>query len=352
MGMPKITITFADAAKTLVQRSEYGVVGMIFKDAVPDKNPSVITEESEIPAGFSAPSILQIKNALKGYEKSPKSVIAYSVGAEAETYEAALNYFETVKIDYLVAPTCFTDGQVDALKTWVIAQRADDSKVKAVLPKCVGDSEGIINFATETCSDGTNTYAAEGMCARIAGMLASTPLTMSATYAPIPELTSCTKLTETEMNTAINAGQLIVFWDGEKVKIARAVNSLATLAGKSAQWQKIRIVQIMDMIKYDITQLAEDNYIGKYSNSYDNKCVLLAAVTDYFNGLINSTALASASVALDISAIKAYLNEQGIDTSSMTDAEIKEQPTGDYVYLAATIKILDAIEDIVLPITI
>lgn len=350
--MPKITITFADAGKTLVTRSVIGTIGMILKDTAPSTNPVTILDAEDIPSGLSADSVAQIKSALIGYNRSPKAVIVYATGTDAADYSTALSYFEGVKIDYLVAPTVETDGQVDAVKSWVIDQRKASSTVKAVLPNCPADNEGIVNFATESCTDGTNTYTAEQMCARIAGILASTPLTMSATYAPLEELTGCTKLSDVEMDKAIDAGKLIVFWDGEKVKIARAVNSLTTLTDKSAQWQKCRVVQIMDMIRYDITTLSEDYYIGKYSNSYDNKCILLAAVQNYFDSLVQATALADATVSLDVTAIKAWLHEQGIDTSDMTNDDIKRHTTGDYVFLTASITILDAIEDIVLNIAI
>lgn len=353
MGMPKITITFTDAAKSLVYRAENGIVGLILKDVVPTTNPLVVTEASEIPSTVSTESATQIKAALKGRDKSPKSVVAYFVGKTAEDYTAALNYFETEAIDYLAAPTATTDGQVDAIKTWVIDQRTNsDSVVVAVLPNCEADNEGIVNFATESCMEGDTTYTAEQMCARVAGILASTKLTQSCTYAELPELTGCTRLTETEMDEAVEAGKLIAFWDGEKVKLGRGVNSLVTLNGKSEQWKKIRVVHIMDLIKHDIKKIGQDNFIGKYSNSYDNKCILIGSILTYFNWLISESALTSATVDIDIAAVKEYLTANGVDVSSLKDQEIKEYPTGDKVFLTATIQILDAIEDIILPITI
>ena len=49
---------------------------------------------------------------------------------------------------------------------------------------------------------------------------------------------------------------------------------------------------------------------------------------------------------------EAYLQSVGTDTSKMSQQEIKEANTADKVFLEASIKILDAIEDISLNITI
>lgn len=354
MSLPSVSITFTDAARTLIARTDRGVVGIILKDAVTAVNPAVITSVDEIPSTYSDLSKRSISMALTGYERSPLRVVAYAVGAEAEDYSAALDYFAGIKIDWLCAPSAKTDNQVDAIKAWVINQRsAEKSKVKAVLPNCAADDEGIVNFATGLTTDGENDYTAEQMCPRIAGIFASVPLTMSATYAELPEMTGCSSMSRTELEAADTKGEFIVFWDGEKVKTGRAVNSLQTTSKvKGDQWKKVRVVSIMDIIRSDLTELIEDNYIGRYSNSYDNKCVLIGAVSSYFDNLIQETALDSAAVSLNLDKIKAYLKEQGIDVSTMTDTEIRQHRTGSYVFLQATIGILDAIEDIVLDITV
>ena len=162
----------------------------------------------------------------------------------------------------------------------------------------------------------------------------------------VPNLTAYAK-------RCVDAGKHIVGFDGEKVKTARGVNSLKTLTGdKGASFQKIKIVDAMDMITDDIRMTAEDNYLGKYANSYDNKCLLISAIGSYFDQLIADGVLESASVAIDVEANRNYLKGKGVNVEAMSDDDIKKANTGSYVYLKATIKILDAIEDIVLPITI
>ena len=55
---------------------------------------------------------------------------------------------------------------------------------------------------------------------------------------------------------------------------------------------------------------------------------------------------------LDLAAQENYLKSKGIDTSGMSEQQIKEANTDAKVFLRAQVSILDAIEDIVLPITI
>ena len=82
-------------------------------------------------------------------------------------------------------------------------------------------------------------------------------------------------MSKTQFDTAVDSGQLVLMNDGEKVKIARAVNSLVTLtADKPADFQKCKIVDIMDLEHNDIKKTYNDNYVGKVPNDYNHKCLL------------------------------------------------------------------------------
>ena len=326
---------------------------MIIKDDVPDVNPVVCNSAADVPTTLSEKTQEQIKLALKGYVNAPSKVIAYIIPKVAENYIDALNYLKTVKFDYLVAPSVTTDGQEDVIVSYVKTERAENKLIKAVLPNTPGDTEGIINYTTENVYVNDKTYTTEEYCSRIAGIIAGTPITISCTYAPLAELTDCSRLTKAQMDKAVDDGELIVWWDGEKVKTARGVNSLKTLTqGKNTQFQKIKIVDTMDMIANDIRMTAEDNYLGKYANSYDNKCLLLSAIGNYFDQLVQDSVLANYTIEIDIDANRSYLKGKGKNVEAMSDDEIKVANTGSSVFLKATLSILDAIEDIVLPITI
>lgn len=99
MGLPKVHVSFLEAAKTFVPRSETGIVGLILRDEVPTINPVIITDATEIPASLSDANKKQMELAMLGAEKSPQKVIAYVIqpdDTEEEItydYSDALSYF-------------------------------------------------------------------------------------------------------------------------------------------------------------------------------------------------------------------------------------------------------------------
>ena len=106
------------------------------------------------------------------------------------------------------------------------------------------------------------------------------------------------------------------------------------------------------MISNDIRMTCQDFYIGKFANTYDNKCLLLSAIGNYFDQLILDDVLQGYELVIDIDANRTFLKDKGIDVDSMSDDDIKKANTGSNVFLKASLNILDAIEDIVIPISI
>ena len=385
MGAPSIDISFIEKGISAIKRGERGIVMLWVKDTLPAPaiNPATVVTESDIPAGLSDTTVEQVKLAMIGYTNAPKKVLVYCMGIaeDAETeavetgYKKAMTAAETIRFDYLTIPTVETDGKGQDIASWVKTMRgAKKKKIKAVLPNVAADNEGIINFTTEksiktetiTGKDGAKTtvdtiYTAEQYCARIAGLIAGTPMTIACTYAPLPELSDCTRLTDND--TPIDKGEFIIFYDGEKVKVVRGVNSfITTIDGKGDSFKKIKIVEAMDMINDDIVKTAQDSYLGKYANTYSNKCLLITAISSYFAQLKRDDIVSSYSVGLDAEAIRIYLKGRGLqatlddgtikDVDECSDEEIITADTGASVFLTGNVKILDAIEDIKMPIYI
>lgn len=362
MGLPIMSVIFVAAARETIRRSERGTVGMIVKDAtVPETNPTIIYTEDDILSALSETNKEQIKLALKGNDTAPSKIVVYVLKTADENYDDALEYFELKKVTWLCCPTVETDNQTDAVIAWVKKQRASRNRVKAVLPNksegTVPDCEGIINYATESVTAASKTYTAESYCARIAGLLAGTSYKKSATYAVLEDATTCEKLDKDSLDTAIDAGKFMIYDDGEKIKVARAVNSLTTVKeGKAEPWKKIRVVETMDMMHDDLVLLAEDNYIGKYSNTYSNKCLLISAITDYMKELARNGLIEAYTVGLDTDKIKNYIVEnKGVsrdEAEAMAEEELKKQYTDDKVFLKASVTLVDVMEDISLEITV
>jgi len=346
MGLPNINIIFKQAGITAIARGARGIVALILKDAT---NNGLITmnDVSEIPSNLSTYNKKQLNDAWVGGVNIPLKVIAFVEPTTATDYVAAMAALEVIKWNYLAVPG-IVSGDTTTVSTWIKGLRDNkDTKVKAILPHTVADHEGIINLDTDGIVTSVATYDAKDYCARIAGLIAGTPMTMSATYQVLSEITDVPHLSVADFNTAIDAGKFVLMNDGVKVKVARAVNSLTTTTvDKGSDYKKIKLVDIMDQIHDDIKTTIADSYIGKIPNSYDNKCILIIALLAYMEGLEADNLLDNGStVAIDTNAQTLYLASVGTDTTKMTAQQIKQANTADKVFLASTIKILDAMED-------
>ena len=208
------------------------------------------------------------------------------------------------------------------------------------------NDEGIVEFATDNIKVGAKTYSVCEYCARIAGLLAGLSMTESATYQVLPEVDG---IAESETpDDDIDSGKLILINDGEKVKIARGVNSLHILSGdKTADMKKIKIIEGMDLMRDDIRTTFENNYIG-INNSYDNKIMFVAAVNQYFDSLVRQGVLYDEyenAADIDVNAQREWLAEK-YDISEYTDDQIRKAKTGSFVFLIASVQFVDAIEDL------
>lgn len=383
LGMPSVNISFIEAGIEAIQRSQRGIVALVLeetqetitklltnhqsdeKTVAAIENPFTVYTTDDIPAELSEANKDYITKTLLGYTKSPYRVKVYLMASnaandtKADKFADALKLLATDRWDYLAIPT-IKDVQCESVGAWIKSNRENKfKKVKAVLPGYNGDYEGIINFANTEIKTKTKTYTPAEYTARIAGLIAGTPMTISATYAPLAEVIDCDKHTLDENDEKVNKGEFFIWFDGEKFKMSRAMNSLVTTTqGKLEAYQTIKTVDIMDMIYDDIRKTAQDSYIGKYTNDYDNKCLLISAISGYFKELENGRLLQknTSTVDIDVEAVKTYQLEHGNYTkdelAKMSDQEIKQLDTKKKVFLTATIKILDAMEDIELPVNI
>lgn len=352
MGLPSVIINFKETASLAIKRGERGIVALVLRDGVDEIEHHEVLTIADIHESLNEFNQGQIQLALKGYQTAPKKVIAVVIPQEDENYNEAMKYLEAIRWHYLVIPE-IEQKDVSTVATWI---KALDKKVKIVLPHCKGDHERIINFTSENIVTNEKAYTTAEYCSRIAGLLAGTPMTISATFAPLSEVVDFDRKTRPEMDEAINDGELILYHDGEKVKLARAVNSLVTTTQeKGESFKKIKMVDAMHMIHEDIKKTAEDSYLGKYANSYDNKCLLITAIQAYLDQLVLDGILDSSyenKVYIDIDSQTTYLKSIGVDVESLDEQSLKEYNTKDKVFLGASIKILDAIEDITLNIDV
>jgi hypothetical protein len=246
-------------------------VALILKDTVLTNTAITMNTINDMPSTLSAYNQDQITKTFLGNVNPPQEVIAYIEPSTETDYSAGMTYFETTTWDYLAVPG-IDAADATTVGNWIIGLRNNmNMRVKAVLPNTALNSEGIINLCATSFIVGATTYSTQDYCARIAGLIAGTPLTMSCTYTILPEVTDVQPhLTTTQLTQAVTAGELVLVNDGVKCKIYEGVNSLTTTTvAKGADYQKIKLVDIMDKVYSDLTMTIADNYVGKYPDDYN-----------------------------------------------------------------------------------
>lgn len=367
LTMPTLTILFQQRAQTAIARSQKGVAALLLRDALTAGQAWSLTSTGQIPDKLGKENQNAIRRVFKGGVNPPRKVLVYCLGAEDEleaetpaaegttpaepkpgSGAAALKWLGTQKFDYLAGPADLSAAEAAVIKDWIIKKREDDHVIfKAVLPGCAANNEGVVNFTASGIQAGGDVFDAAGYCGRVAGLIAGTPMKQSVTYAALPEVEDIDRLTALEEDEAVGRGELILTHDGEKVKFGRGVNSLTTTTGRSPVWQKIKIVELLDLLQWDLRLSIQDNYIGKFQNSYDNKLLLITAVKLYLQALAKDQLIqADFSCDIDVEEQDAYLQSIGVATAEMTEQQIREANTGTYVFLAIDIKPIDAIEDV------
>lgn len=349
MGLPKINIQFKELGSTGIRRSGRGVVALILKDdSAVSKEYKRLDQVSEL--DFKSSNYEYIQDVFRG---APSKVIIEVVAEVDGVVDSAVQKLKNKRFNYLAMPEASKEEST-ALISFIETSRQQDNKTfKLVAANEPADSELIINFTTDGIETDDRNYTTQEFTARIAGVLAGLSLSRSATYFVLPEVNSIQAIENAD--TAIDAGELILVDDGEKIKIGRAVNSLVTLSdgvdgdGKGEAYKKIKIVEGLHLVEEDIRNTFEDYYIGRYVNDYDNKVLFVTAVNSYLQELERGYVLDRGFenlVGVDVDAQQKYIESKGVSTIDLSEQEIKEYNTGSQVFINGRMKFVDAMEDL------
>lgn len=353
MGLPELTFSLKKAADNVATRVSAGIVAMILRDAKAN-GLHTINRESDIPTELGVDNIAAIKRAMVGYITKPDVVYVSVIAADADI-STGFQALSVHSYDYLVGPADISAEDAQTLADLVKAQRVKRYVGKAVLPNVAADDEGVINFVATGIKAGETTFTTAQFAGRIAGVLAGTPAECSATYAALEELTGADAVENPD--AAVDEGKLFLIDDGRQVKLSRAVTSKTTLGDDDPDMlKKIKLVAALDLIRYYAITTVEDEYLGKCANTYDNKCILLVAFSDFLTSLEAQNVIqeGSSGAELDAEAIRAYLLKQaeaaGDSTEvtrvkSLTDEALRKEDTGSHVFLHLYGHVLDAMED-------
>lgn len=354
MGLPQILVSFTSKGLDAIRRSARGIVAVVLRDDTVS-NP----QEADLMAVYTSISKLDYTKWTEKnmeylrliFRGGPSKVLVLRVATDAVGLADALETLRDLRWNYLTIPS-ITAEEKTVVSAWIKAQRDQHHKTfKAVLPSCAADHEGIINFTTDniTVLEGEKklTYSTAEYCARIAGLLAGLSLAFSSTYYVLEEIVAAA--VPSDPDERIDAGELVLIFDTDCYRIGRGVNSLKTTGGaKSVDRKKIKIIEGMDIYLDDIRTTFKEQYVGKVVNDYDHKQALVAAINDYHRALEGDVLDKSYNNQAEISleAQRNFLQAQGVDTEDMADVQILQANTGSQVFLRASIKFVDAMEDL------
>ncbi len=224
-------------------------------------------------------------------------------GITTAEYVEALSKFETQEFNLFVLDGITDIGILSSLKAWVerlrgegrgiiavIGGSAEDDKASDAVSRAVArsatmDYEGIVNVGVGAY-EGTVEYSSAEVACWVAGLIAGQRLVESPTYATAPFSDVNRRWTKTEMEQAVEGGVLLLYHDGEKVKILKGINTLTNLReGQNNAWKKIRTIRVMDAINTDLLRTAEKSYIGKINNTEAGRNSLIGAMREYMRQL-------------------------------------------------------------------
>lgn len=345
---PGLYINFRDAAIASIMGGSRGTVAVpIFTytggnaEAGKFYTIETVSDGMELVGSANATPITRI---LQG---GAKEVLVYAVPAigESETaIEQYANLRDTLSVqdfNVFVYPTVIDAAEQTATKAWVESCReegkhfmyvaggdaASDADITAGNARSVILKDSyIVNLVTGVVlADGTEVQSAD-YAPYIAGLIAGTPINKSITYAELPIADVTLRLKNSQVETALKSGSLVIIKDGNKVRIEQGI----TTDSNATERGKIRTTRAKQAVATDIPSTARDSYIGKVDNNPNGQASLIGAIKGYLELMETDNVLMNPVVTLD----PRYKSE------------------GDKVFLAVAYTEVDSMERIFLTITV
>lgn len=367
IGLPNIDIVFIQKAVSAVLRSERGTAVVILKDDTqPTAGYDIYKFEADITKKkFTEENVKLLKRCF--YVNVNKLVVVHVPTSTTEfaDVKAVLD-----KVKYNWACTVEKDWQTELVsytKSHNVLSKG--RKVKCVVANVtVADDKHIVNmkgdYVHEADADSTTTVKMTDYLPRVVSILANLPMNRSITYYELEDLDYVDNsfiTNEKDANKWTDEGWLLLINDDEDavVRVGRGVNTLTTFTSTDTEdMRKIIIVESMDLMMEDLYSTFKKYYVGKYKNHLDNQYLFISSVNSYFRSLtkvVNGEILDPEydnHAYIDVeNQREAWLSVGKLEAEDWDEDKVKKMSFKSTVYLAAKIKILDAMEDLSFQIT-
>lgn len=309
---PGLYINFVEAALAAITGGPRGIVALpLFEygEAEPGK---FFTFENEKQA-TDALGVAYNDAVLLALQGGAKEVLAYTVPTSEVAEEQYINMrdaFAARPFNVFVYPGEVSASEQDATLTWTKAHRAEGKHFMTVFGGSAAEDADIslgnarsirladdyaVNLATGVILGSGAELSSSEYAVYIAGLIAGTPINKGITYQELPIVDVTNRLTNSQINSALTSGSLVLVHDGRSVRVEQGIvtESDATKRGK------IRIMRARQAVATDIPKTACDHYIGKVDNNPAGQASLISAIKLYLETLETNNVIMAPVVKLD-----------------------------------------------------
>lgn len=364
LTLPKIDIAFKQLSNTFIERSERGIAILIIKDNT-DRSFSYkkYTDVDDLNADEEkyTEENFQYLNDIMGLGVAELGVIRIDIQSSdpeeitAQTMDDALKIVgQKYKTGWI--GTVGETADYEAINTWVKAKAKNNLTFRTI---CTGvdspNHQYIVNV------DGGNVIFADDRGQKelkhyipsLIGIASVCNISRGMTYYV------CSNLKEVEevenVETALNAGKMVLINDYGVVRIGLGINSLTMFDNEETfeDMRYIDIIEAMTMIQDDIREVYKTKYVGACKNRLDNQMIFISAVNTYLDSLEELEVLDNAYdnvVDVNVKAQRKAWETVNAEAKTWDDTKVKNMAFKREVFLLGDIKILGAMENLALEI--
>lgn len=94
------------------------------------------------------------------------------------------------------------------------------------------------------------------------------------------------KFTNTEMETAIEDGEILIYFDGSDLKVLKDINTFTSFTtDKNSDFSNNQVIRVLDSVANDVANIFNTYYLGKVQNNKLGRDLFKSEVIDYINSL-------------------------------------------------------------------
>lgn len=210
-------------------------------------------------------------------------------GNDGTVNSAAYSAFLTVLEPYTFNVLIYdgADSTVQAAYVAFIKRLRDNlgKKCQAVMAGVESNSDAVISVRNGVVLSNESILTPQQTTWWVGGAEAGANYSESLVYAQYPDAVNVSpRLTASEVDEALNKGQIVFFEEFGNVKVVSDINTLTTYTpDKGEAFGLNQVIRTLDTIANDIYKNFSQNYIGKIQNNAAGRDLLKAWIVGYLN---------------------------------------------------------------------